>query len=126
MARPEIKRARRLRREMTGAETKLWAALRDNRFANRRFRRQHPIGPYTADFACLSAGVVIEVDGGQHGTDAGMAIDAKRTAYLASEGFRVFRVWNFQVLSDLPGVLAMIDDWMMHIGVPVRETPIRR
>jgi very-short-patch-repair endonuclease len=67
---------------MTDAERKLWFALRDRRFANFKFRRQVPIGPYVADFVCFERRVVIEVDGGQH---AGSARDERRDSWLSAK-----------------------------------------
>jgi very-short-patch-repair endonuclease len=118
-----INRARRLRREMTPAEHRLWSALRNNRFGFRRFRRQHPVGSYFADFACVSAGLILELDGGQHADDAHAAYDRARTRYLNREGFQVMRIWNHEVLKNLPGVLDAIDVRMMEMGVEVRERP---
>lgn len=69
--------------------------------ANHKFRRQLPIGPYIADFVCLSAKVVIELDGSQH---AESARDLKRDAYLRTQGFRVLRIWNNDLFAN-PGVV---------------------
>lgn len=92
--------ARGLRSRMTDAERKL--ALRDRRFANFKFRRQVPIGPYVADFVCFERRVVIEVDGGQH---AGSARDERRDSWLSANNFLVLRFWNNDVLSNIDGVL---------------------
>ena len=70
----------------------MWSRLRRNRLDEWHFRRQAPIGPYTVDFACVAAGLVIEVDGGQHA--AQREKDAARTAYLEARGYRVIRFWN--------------------------------
>ena len=88
-------RARQLRQSMTDAERQLWFHLRNRACSGWKFRRQHPVGPYVADFACLRAGVVVEVDGGQH---AGRDADDVRTRYLESCGFIVLRFWNDEVL----------------------------
>jgi len=74
------------------------------------FRRQHPIGPYVADFTCVPAHLVIEVDGDTHSTDAEIAHDRRRDAFLRSKGWRVIRVWNEDVYKNLNGVLDMIFD----------------
>jgi 2-isopropylmalate synthase len=100
-----VTRARALRVDLTKAERKLWYALRDRRFAGYKFRRQVPIGPYIADFICYSAGLVIEVDGGQH---AGSVGDARRDRWFAGNGFRVLRFWNNEVLQNLEGVWTVI------------------
>jgi len=98
--------ARRLRREMTEAEKRIWYLLRRRQFGGLNFRRQAPIEPYIVDFACLSIRLVIELDGGQHGANAEK--DAKRTAWLESQGYRVLRFWNNEVFENLDGVLHKI------------------
>ena len=90
---------------MTNAERKLWFALRDRRFANFKFRRQVPLGPYIADYVCYQVRVVIEVDGGQH---AGSRHDARRDHWLAANDFLVLRFWNNDVLGNLEGVLTQV------------------
>ncbi|BBQ54580.1 hypothetical protein WP2S18C03_36610 [Aeromonas veronii] len=100
--------AKRLRRDATQAEQILWQQLRNRRLAGLKFRRQMPIGPYVVDFICLEQGLVIEVDGSQHGTQANQMHDEARTAYLNQQGFRVIRVWNNDVLSRMEVVLAHI------------------
>ena len=87
--------ARRLRREMTESERKLWADLRGKRFGGLRFRRQQPVGRYIADFYCAAAQLVIEVDGGHHTAARNAANDAARTEWLEANGFRVLRIANF-------------------------------
>ena len=96
-------RARRLRRQSTEVETRLWFALRSRQHGF-KFRRQHPIPPYVADFACIEARLIVELDGGQHGAGAD---DARDTA-LAAAGWLVRRYWNSDVASNLEGVLADI------------------
>ena len=74
---------------MTNAEWYMWSRLRNRQLAGYKFRRQVPIGPYFADFACLSARLVIEVDGGDgHGGES----DSRKTAYLQARGYQVLRV----------------------------------
>jgi very-short-patch-repair endonuclease len=72
------------------------------------FRRQVPIGPYVADFCCLRANLILEVDGNQHGYDQHVVYDARRTAYLMSQGFRVLRFSNRDVLTAIDSVLEII------------------
>ena len=85
----QTERARELRNNMTKAEWYMWSRLRNRQMAGYKFRRQFPIGPYFADFACLSARLVIEVDGGEaHGQES----DRRRTAYLEGRGYQVLRV----------------------------------
>ncbi|HHQ4775306.1 TPA: endonuclease domain-containing protein [Aeromonas veronii] len=100
--------AKRLRRDATQAEQKLWQQLRNRRLAGLKFRRQMPIGPYVVDFISLEQGLIIEVDGSQHGTLANQMHDGARTAYLNQQGFRVIRVWNNDVLGRLNSVLDFI------------------
>jgi len=99
-------RARQLRKNPTDAERRLWARLRYRQVDGFRFRRQVPIGPFIADFACLERRLLIEVDGGQHAVDP--ASDAERTRWLESRGYRVLRFWNHDVLRNTEGVLVAI------------------
>jgi very-short-patch-repair endonuclease len=103
--RPVAETARRLRRDATDAETKLWFALRDRRLSGFKFVRQKPIAPYVADFVCRDHKLVIEVDGGQHSDNVA---DRRRDAVMRSDGYRVLRFWNSDVLSNLDGVLTVI------------------
>jgi adenine-specific DNA-methyltransferase len=91
-----------LRQSMPEAEALLWRQLRDRRLMGHKFRRQHSIGPFIADFACVAARLVIELDGSQHALaeDA----DARRTAYLLAEGWTVIRFWNGRVMTDMDNV----------------------
>src|SRR5205085_3039002 len=98
---------------MTDAERKLWYALRDRRFAETKFRRQVPIGPFIADFICYAARLVVEVDGGQH---ADSVSDLRRDRWLAANGFRVLRFWNNDVLGNLEGVLILIAEALAQPG----------
>ena len=102
-------RARNLRSNQTDAERKLWTFLRSMKRGGFHFRRQVPIDHLIVDFACYSARLVIEVDGGQHNMDSGRAIDGKRDAYLRSQGFRVLRFWNNEVLGNSEGVVDRIE-----------------
>jgi very-short-patch-repair endonuclease len=99
-------RQRRLRQQQTDAELVLWRQLRHRRLLGWKFRRQHRIGPYFADFACLEAGLVIELDGSQHLEQ--LRPDAVRTARLRREGFEVLRFWNDMVLRETEAVLGAI------------------
>ncbi len=89
-------RARGLRKNPTEAERLIWQHLWRRQLGGFRFRRQHAIGPYIVDFYCFEERVAIEVDGGQHSRQA--AYDAGRASFLESEGVRVVRFWNNQVL----------------------------
>jgi very-short-patch-repair endonuclease len=83
----------------------MWRLLRAN-FLEQRFRRQPPIRHYTVDFASHRAKLVVEIDGGQHSADA----DADRDRTIISEGYRVLRFWNHDVLGNPDGVASVIAD----------------
>jgi very-short-patch-repair endonuclease len=91
---------------MTDAERRLWSRLRRRQLHGRRFRRQHPIGPFIADFACPEEKLVIELDGGQHADRKEQ--DAARTRWLAARGYRVLRFWNNDVLTQTDAVVQVI------------------
>jgi BirA family transcriptional regulator, biotin operon repressor / biotin---[acetyl-CoA-carboxylase] ligase len=94
-----------MRRTATPAERRLWQALRKHQLGGLKFRRQMPLGPFIADFYCPAARLVVEVDGISH-IDA--PNDAIRNTWMKEQGIRVFRVSNFDVLSNLEGVLIAI------------------
>jgi len=100
-----LSRARVLRKDPTEAEKLLWKRLR-YRQAGVKFRRQRPIGNYIADFVCLEAMLIVEVDGSQHADQ--VAYDTKRTAFLAAAGFEVLRVWNNDVMVRPDSVMEAI------------------
>ncbi len=100
-----------LRLNATDAERRLWAALRDRRLQSYKFRRQHPIGRFVVDFACTKHRLVIEADGGQHNESTA---DIRRTAWLESEGWRVIRFWNNDILANTEGVLSTILQALQH------------
>jgi len=107
MAPPQRAFARRMRREPTEAERKLWWHLRHRlSLTDTHFRRQVQIGPYIADFASHSAKLVIELDGGQHAVQ--IAEDQSRARRLEADGYNVLRFWNNDVLSNIDGVLEVI------------------
>ena len=98
--------ARRLRRNMTEVEKRLWHRLRDGQIQGIAFRRQHPLGRYIVDFCALSQRLIVELDGGQHAATS--AKDASRTKWLMAQGFRVIRFWNSDIVENLEGVLRQI------------------
>ena len=110
--------ARQLRHNQTDAERKLWAALRGKALDGRRFRRQHPMGPYVVDFVCLERKLIIELDGDQHAFD--VARDYKRDCWLQSRGYFVLRFWNNEVYDNLPGVLEKL---LEHMREPSSSPP---
>ncbi|MEQ1403496.1 endonuclease domain-containing protein [Neorhizobium sp. Rsf11] len=104
----KIANARRLRKDSTDAEARLWRHLWRIPIEGTHFRRQVPIGRYFADFACHQIGLIIELDGSQHTENAARRYDEERTVYLASQGYHVIRFWNHEVLSELEAVLDTI------------------
>jgi len=98
--------ARNLRRAMTPAEAVLWTEVRGRRLVGLKFRRQHPIGGFYADFCCVEHHLVVEVDGPVHLSLAQR--DAERTEMLEYHGYRVIRFTNERVMEDLEGVLREI------------------
>lgn len=100
-------RAKSMRSSATGAEHRLWQILRAKRFAGYKFKRQLPIDHYIVDFTCLTARLVVEVDGGQH---AESARDERRDAYLRAQGFRILRFWNNEIFDNEEGVAARLSD----------------
>lgn len=108
-----LDRARKMRRQMTEAETRLWLALRGHRLNGVKFTRQVPVGPYIADFCARAAHLIIEVDGDTH-TD--QSRDDRRTEWLEAQGYRVLRYSNADVTMNLDGVL-------QHIRAAVTTAP---
>ena len=104
-----ITRAKRERREPTAAEARLWSALRDRRYRAFKTRRQHAIGPYVADFACVSMRLIIEVDGASHDQPEQVAFDAQRTAFLENAGWRVVRLRNHDVMAGGDSLVQKLD-----------------
>jgi len=102
----QLGNARHLRKNMTDAEQRIWRALRLRQILGVKFRRQHPIGAYIADFICIERKLIVEVDGGQHAEQ--IVEDNVRTAWLEAQGYRVMRFWNNEVLQNIEGVLETI------------------
>ncbi|WP_130617790.1 endonuclease domain-containing protein [Dyella amyloliquefaciens] len=98
--------ARRLRNKATDAVRHLWRYIRCNQLAGYKFRRQFPIGVYIVDFICVPARLAVELDGGQH-LEA-LDYDNARTRFIESQGFRVLRFWNDDVLMRTDAVLEKI------------------
>jgi very-short-patch-repair endonuclease len=94
---------------MTEAERRMWKLLRRKSVAGFRFRRQQPIGPFIVDFFCAARKLIVELDGGQH-ADERADYDARRTAWLESEGYSVVRFWNVEVMENGEGVLRVIGE----------------
>lgn len=100
--------SRPLRQSMTKAETALWSRLKSRQLNGHKFRRQHPIDAYVADFACISAKLLIEVDGSVHDSADAKAYDAARTDTLRSFGWTILRFSNEAVLYRTDEVLNSI------------------
>ena len=120
-----LKRARRLRREMTPQEKLLWAQLRGRRFEGAKFRKQMWLAGYVADFACPEARLVVEADGSQHAKD--VEYDAAREDAFARLGWRSLRFWNNEINDNLEGVLTQISTALpspSHPAVPGGPLPL--
>src|SRR5690606_38711800 len=116
--------ARRLRREQTPAERRFWALIHPWRDTagplGWHWRRQAPVGPYVVDFICKRIGLVVEIDGDSHYDAAGIAHDARRTAFLAGLGYRVLRFTNDDVMDNADGVFEVM---LGVLGEPGKEPP---
>lgn len=100
--------ARQLRKNPTDAERRLWRQLKQRQIGNVKFRRQQPIGPFIVDFVCFERRLIIEVDGGQHAEH--VSYDQHRTRWLETQGYRVLRFWNNDVLANTAIVAQAILD----------------
>jgi very-short-patch-repair endonuclease len=99
---------RRLRKNSTDAEVRLWSIVRDRRMGGLKFFRQYSVGPYVLDFYCTECRLAVEVDGGQHADSHSEQHDAERDIYLSDLGIRVIRFWNSDVLQNIEGVAGRI------------------
>ena len=115
-----VKRARELRRDGSRAEKICWELLRDRRMSGLKFRRQHPIGPYFADFACVSRKLVIEIDGDHHAFQ--VEADTRRTRAMERDGWRVLRFWANHVVQDRESIWAEIEQVVLtpHLTSPLK------
>jgi very-short-patch-repair endonuclease len=104
--------ARRLRRDATFAEQRLWYWLRSRSLYGTKFVRQEPIGPYIVDFVCREHRLIVEVDGGQHAENKH---DVIRDEWLRRHGYRVLRFWNNDVLENTDGVLETIANALREV-----------
>jgi very-short-patch-repair endonuclease len=99
-------RARESRQPLTPPEAKLWYRIRGRQVAGCKFRRQHPIGSYIADFCCPEIRLVVELDGDSHGEQ--MEYDARRTMWLEAQGYEVLRFTNVYVVNHLDEAVGVI------------------
>jgi len=104
----ETRRARALRRAAPSAERVVWRHLKNRQLGCWKFVRQEPIGPYFADFVCRERKLIVEIDGATHPTDAEVASDARRTAFLEADGYRVIRFINEQIYENVEGAMEEI------------------
>jgi very-short-patch-repair endonuclease len=111
------RRPRKLRNKSTDAEQRLWYQLRNRQVLGAKFRRQHALDDYIVDFVSFDAMLIIELDGGQHSEQT--AYDGKRGEVLSRIGFKVIRIWNNQVFTNLSGVLDAI-----YVEVEKRMKPL--
>jgi len=100
--------AKALRRNLTDAERWLWSRLRAHRLGNLHFRRQAPIGPFIADFACHEARAIVELDGGGHAEQGQFKHDRSRGRWFSQAGYLVLRFWNNEVFTNLDSVCETI------------------
>ena len=110
--------AKGLRKRSTDVEQLLWSQLRAGRFEGMKFRRQHPVGQYIADFVCLGRKLIIELDGGQHTLREKILQDRQRDAWLEKEGYTVLRFWDNEVLINTSGVLEVIRERLHRTPSP--------
>ncbi len=106
----QIQLARVFRVRQTDAERTLWNELRNLQLDGIKFRRQHPIGNYIVDFVSLDKKLIIEIDGSQHDEEKAKEKDEQRTKWLEGEGYSVLRFWNNDVLANIEGVFALIQE----------------
>lgn len=112
--------AKSMRHTATDAEHLMWQILRAKRFMNLKFRRQHVIAFYIVDFYCHELGLVIELDGSQHGMDDAIEYDAERTKFLEALGLTVVRYWNYDVLGRT--VVVLEDLWRVCFELKSKST----
>ncbi|AZO48228.1 MAG: DUF559 domain-containing protein [Mesorhizobium sp.] len=114
--------ARKMRKQMTDAELKLWNAIRVHRLMGLAFRRQMPIAGYIVDFACPTKKLIVELDGSQHASHEVSASDAARTARLEALGWTILRFWNDDVIRDIDNVCQHI---VIEAGLAGADRPAR-
>jgi very-short-patch-repair endonuclease len=114
----ETEKARRLRRDSTLVERRLWHRLGNGQIDGHRFRRQHPVGPYVLDFYCPRLRPAIELDGGQHNFPGESERDKRRELWLAARGITVLRFWNSDVIANIAGVLEKISILASEVARP--------
>jgi very-short-patch-repair endonuclease len=115
---PITRAAKELRRRQTETEKRLWFKLRDNQACGVKFRRQEPIGKYIVDFVNYENKLIIEVDGNHHTETEVKINDADRTRWLKSEGFKILRFWNSEIMRNLEKVIEKIKENLQQENSP--------
>ena len=115
--------ARRLRKNMTPEEVKLWVNLKVLNKQGYHFRRQAPLDGYILDFAEFTKRLIIEIDGSQHAEPEGVAKDKTRDAHFEAAGFQVLRFWNIDVNTEIDGVIHKILSAVKEPPPPKRAPP---
>lgn len=118
--------AKKLRNNMPRAEVILWTHLRRKSLSGFRFRRQHPIGPYIADFACVQARLILEIDGATHSDSSQIEHDQKRVAYIRGRGWAIVRLTNDTVYNHLTDALDAIFQRLPPPRPKGRTSPVNR
>jgi very-short-patch-repair endonuclease len=122
----QFKYARQLRREMTEAEKVLWEHLRARRFLNLKFRRQHPILEFIADFYCHKLKLIVEADGKYHEEDDATYYDSERTKDLKRYGYFVIRFSNEEILNEMDNVLEQLKGFVARLRKTSPQTPLHQ
>ena len=104
----DTRKARKLRKNPTDAERRLWQELKRRQIGGVKFRRQQPIGNFIVDFVCFEPRIIVEVDGGQHAEQ--VAYDEQRTRWLKAQGYQVLRFWDNEVLANTDAVAQAVFD----------------
>ena len=124
MPRPSLPRT--LRQQPTPFEVKFWLLIHPLRQAGWHFRKQAPIGRYVVDFVCHRARLIVEIDGDSHYSEPGIARDAVRTAFLESQGYRLLRFDNLDVVESDDAVYLAVAEALDASGVTPSQPPPSR
>ncbi len=103
--------AKKLRKNSTPQEQKLWNILRNKQLNGLKFTRQYPIGEYIVDFCCRTKKIVIELDGGQHNENLNIKLDKTRSEFIEAKGYKIIRFWNNEIDENIEGVYIKLQDF---------------
>ncbi len=106
--------ARKLRKNQTPQERKMWNLLRNRQFHNLEFRRQFPMENYVADFLCKKEKIIIEIDGSQHNLEENILKDELRTKFFETKGYRIIRFWNNDIDNNIEGVFLELEKFIFN------------